>query len=74
MPVGGDGMNLKEIKALSDVKLLSSFYWIGVRTTKEVNSKRGLTNQTSKEEQWLIEVVANRFGVTAEALREEMNK
>ncbi len=67
-------MNLKEIKALSNEHLLSSFYWIAVRTTNEENSRRGLTKQTSKEERWIIETVIERFNLHPDSFKGELDK
>lgn len=57
-------MNLKEIKTMTHDELLAGFYWIAVRATNEVNSRRGLTKQTAKEEEWFIAEVEKRFNVS----------
>ena len=56
-------MRLKDIQALDDAGLLVAFYWIGIKTTKETNSPRGLTKRTSQEELWIIEEVEKRFNL-----------
>jgi hypothetical protein len=67
-------MNLKEIKQLDNVKLVSAFYWIAVKTTNEVNSRRGLTKQTDKQEEWLIQEMSSRFELPYSELKKELDK
>ena len=59
-------MRLKEIQALDDASLLTAFYYMGIKTTKETNSPRGLTKKTSQEEQWIIKEIEKRFNVELE--------
>lgn len=59
-------MRLKEIQALDDASLLTAFYYMGIKTTKETNSRRGLTKKTSQEEQWIIKEIEKRFNVELE--------
>ena len=56
-------MRLKDIQAQSDAELLASFYWISSRSTKETNSRRGLTQQTIQEERWIIQEIEKRFNL-----------
>lgn len=56
-------MKLKEIQSLDNASLLTAFYWIGIKTTKETNSRRGLTKRTIQEETWIIEEVEKRFNL-----------
>lgn len=63
-------MKKTEIKAMSNAELLSSALWNQVRMTNEVNSRRGLTKQTAKEERWFIDEMMERFGID----REEFEK
>jgi len=67
-------MNLKEIKALDDAALLAAYYWIAVRTTKEVNTRKGLTKATEMEEARIMDEVLNRFNVDADAFHKILNK
>jgi hypothetical protein len=60
-------MRLKDIQALDDASLLTAFYWVGIQTTKETNSPRGLTKRTFQEEQWIIKEVEKRFNVDIES-------
>jgi hypothetical protein len=64
-------MNKKEIKALDNNKLLIEFYWIAVKTTNEVNSRRGLTKKTALKEERLLEELAERFGLDIAQLKKE---
>lgn len=66
-------MKQSEIKVMTNEELMAAFYWAAVRTTNEVNSRRGLTKQTAKEETWLIAEVTKRFGLDATALHNGMN-
>ena len=63
-------MTLTEIRAKSNEELMISFAWVQVRMTHEVNSKRGLTKQTAKEQAWLISEVAKRFDLNEDTLFE----
>ena len=56
-------MRLKDIQARTDAELLASLYWISARGTKEINSPRGLTQQTYQEEKWIIQEIEKRFNV-----------
>ena len=56
-------MRLKDIQARTDAELLASLYWISARGTKEINSPRGLTQQTHQEEKWIIQEIEKRFDV-----------
>jgi hypothetical protein len=67
-------MNLTQIRGLNDLELMSAYYWIAVRTTNETNSRRGLTKKTDKEETWIIETVAERFGLNLEDFKKELDK
>lgn len=60
----------KEIVEKSDEKLLSAFYWIAVRVTNEVNSKRGLTKGTQKDEQAILAEMVKRFNLDEDTLKE----
>lgn len=60
----------KELTEKSDENLISALYWVAVRTTHEVNSKRGLTKGTAKDEQAVLEAVATRFNLDLEKLKE----
>ena len=64
---------LKEIKALSDSKLVVEFYWHAVRSTNESNIRGGLTQATAKEEKWFIEEMSRRFNLDADAIDKELN-
>lgn len=66
-------MTLKEIKALENEKLVSAFYWIAVKATNEVNSRRGLTKQTAKEEEWLKQEMCSRFNLIYSILDKDIN-
>ena len=59
-------MRLKEIQALDDASLLTAFCYMGIKTTKETNSPRGLTKKTFQEEQWIIKEIEKRFNVELE--------
>jgi hypothetical protein len=67
-------MNKKEIQELSGEKLLNAFYWLAVRTTHEVNSKRGLTKQTIKEEDLILNEFASRFGLNRDFLKDGIDR
>jgi hypothetical protein len=56
-------MKLKDIKSLDNASLLTNFYLMGIKTTKETNSPRGLTKKTLQEETWIIEEVEKRFNL-----------
>lgn len=67
-------MTLTEIRSKSNEELVISFAWVQVRKTHEVNSRRGLTKQTAKEEAWMISEMAKRFDLNEDTLLEGMNK
>ena len=67
-------MKKSEIVALSNEKLVTELLWNTIRGTKEVNSMRGLTKQTYKESQWLLEETSKRFDLNLEEIQEEMSK
>jgi len=67
-------VNLDEIKALDDVKLISSFFWVAVRSTNEVNSRRGLSKKTVLEESRIVDEIARRFNLDVESLKKELDK
>jgi hypothetical protein len=65
----GFEMKKSEVTGYEDAELLNAFYWVAVRTTNEVNSKRGLTKGTKKEELLILEEMAKRFNIDLEKLR-----
>lgn len=67
-------MKLAEIKALSNEKLISQFYWCTVRGVHEANSVRGYTQKTSREESWIIDELCKRFNLDKEKIVKELNK
>jgi len=68
-------MNMKEIQGLNDTELISSFYWIAIRSTNEVNSRRGLTKATMKEESIIFEEIQKRFNLDPNIFKDKiMNK
>jgi hypothetical protein len=67
-------MKKSEISELEQNELLIAFYWNAVRTTHEVNSKRGLTKSTQKQEDWILEEMAYRFGLDLEKLKKGIVK
>jgi hypothetical protein len=67
-------MNLKEIKALNNEELVAAFYWVAVSLTNEVNSRRGLTKGTQKQEKWLMNEIIKRFDLDAESFEKMIIK
>ena len=67
-------MKLSEIKEFSNEKLMAQLYWVAVRATNECNSRRGLTKQTSKEQEWITTEVIKRFGLDERLTWEEIHK
>jgi hypothetical protein len=67
-------LNKKEIQELSPEKLLNAFYWLAVRTTHEVNSKRGLTKQTVKDEDLILNELASKFGINRDFLKDGIDR
>lgn len=62
-------MKKAEIKALNNQELIAELYWTAVRTTNEVNSRRGLTKKQHQKEEWVLQEVAERFGLDFEFLK-----
>lgn len=67
-------MKKSELQSYDNERLLRAFYWVGVRTTNEVNSKRGLTKATFKEEQMILEEMVKRFNLDLEKLKDAISK
>lgn len=67
-------MKKSEIVSMTNEELVAEMLWCTIRSTKEINSMRGLTKQTIKEEQWLLGEVAKRFNLDLEVIQEKMNK
>ncbi|HDR8302798.1 TPA: hypothetical protein QC153_002158 [Bacillus cereus] len=68
-------MNLtkKAIKEMTNEELMSSLLWNTVRSTNELNTRGGVTQQTRKEERYLMEEVSNRFNLDLDVLIAKMN-
>lgn len=66
-------MNIKEIKALDNNALIAELYWTAVRTTNEVNSRRGLTKKQAQKEERVIKEVAERFGLDFDFLKDKID-
>lgn len=66
-------MTKKDIAELSDLKLLAGWYWVGSRVTNEVNSKRGLTKATAKQEAYYVTEICKRFGFAPDDFFKELN-
>ncbi|MGN4692223.1 hypothetical protein [Bacillus cereus group sp. MYBK215-1] len=68
-------MNLtkKAIKEMTNEELVSSLLWNTVRSTNELNTRGSVTQQTRKEERYLMEEVANRFNLDLDVLIAKMN-
>lgn len=67
-------MKKKEIEDMNQEKLLNAFYWLAVRTTHEVNSKRGLTKATIKDEDLILDELASRFGLNRDFLKDGIDR
>jgi len=67
-------MKLAEIKSLSNEKLITQFYYCTVRGVHETNSVRGLTQKTSREEEWILEEMCKRFNLNKEIIEKELSK
>ncbi|WP_242278561.1 hypothetical protein [Bacillus cereus group sp. BfR-BA-01313] len=68
-------MNLtkKAIKEMTNEELVSSLLWNTVRSTNELNTRGSVTQQTRKEERYLMEEVSNRFNLDLDVLIAKMN-
>jgi hypothetical protein len=66
-------MKKSEMKEKSIVDLLNDFYLTAVRTTHEVNSKRGLTKKQAKFEDDMIDVLAERLNFDPAELKAKLN-
>lgn len=60
-----------DIKLMGDTELFSAFHWVIVRSTNEQNSRSGLTQQTAKEQTWILDECISRFGLEREVLVEK---
>jgi hypothetical protein len=67
-------MKKADIQELTDMDLIVAIYWKAVNMTNEVNSRRGLTKQTRKEEAWMLEEIAKRNGWDVTQLNEKICK
>jgi hypothetical protein len=67
-------MKQSEVKEMNNEKLIAALYWVAVRATNEANSHRGLTKQTSKEEEWIVTEVVKRFDLDERLTWEEIDK
>ncbi|MEC2463511.1 hypothetical protein P9X10_01170 [Bacillus cereus] len=61
-----------EIVGMTNEELVSELLWCTIRSTKEINSMRGLTKQTAKEEEWLLGEMAKRFNLDLAVIQEKM--
>ncbi len=59
-------MKLSEVKEMSNEQLIIHFHTIAVRSVHEVNSRRGLSQKTIKDEQMIVDEMAKRFGLNGE--------
>lgn len=69
-------MNYKksEIKEMSNEKLLSTFYSLGVEETKEINFGRGsITNKTLKARTWILEELSKRIDIDINIVEKDIN-
>lgn len=64
----------KDIAEFNNEELLNAFYWLGVKTTKQSNSTRGISKATIKQEQWIVEELSKRFNLDGEKLKGMLNK
>lgn len=67
-------MTKAELKSMSNVELLNSFYWLSSRITNEVNSNRGLTKKTIRKQDMIVKELGIRFNIDVEELNEMINK
>jgi hypothetical protein len=67
-------MDKKEIENLSNSELITSLYWTAVRTTHEVNSKRGLTKKQANEETIIINECVKRFHLDPEFVKDKLDR
>ncbi|MEW4131888.1 hypothetical protein [Bacillus thuringiensis] len=63
----------KEIVAMNNEDLMSALVWNVINSTKEVNARGGMTQQTRKEETWIMTEVAARFGIDLATWQEKIN-
>ncbi len=56
-------LTAKEIKAMSNNQLVENFENVIVKLAKEENTKRGVTKQTSKTRQLLLDEMTLRFNL-----------
>ncbi len=66
-------MKQADIKAMSNEKLIETFYRTTINSCHETNSIRGLTKKTIQREKWIIEEMCKRFNMDLEILRKEMH-
>lgn len=59
----------KDLDNKNNEELISALYWVAVHVTNEVNSKRGLTKGTQKDEALVLQTVAKRFDMDLELLK-----
>jgi hypothetical protein len=67
-------LKLAEIKASKDEQLIGALYWIAVKATKEANGARGLTKQTEKTEERILNEIQQRFNLDEGEFRKIMDK
>lgn len=60
------------IEGTSDERLFTALYWNIVRSTKEVNSTRGLTKKTAEVEKALLKECIKRFGLDEKVVMEQL--
>lgn len=62
----------KEIKEMETVNLLAAFYLVAVKSTKEANSRRGVTKRTTNDEQLITDELCERLDLDKEQLQRRL--
>lgn len=66
-------MKQSAIKEMTNLELMTGWYWVGVRTANQANSRRGVTKETEKIEKWYMDEICKRFDIDREELEKEIN-
>lgn len=66
------GMSVKltkqELQEATNEDIFAALYWIAIKSTHEVNSKRGMSNITAKSEDLLFDEIVKRFNLDPNVL------